>query len=136
MREAMGGTGLFIIVLTFLTIFIGFLASVIQFARVYRIKNSIVNYIEEQEGIMDSQELFEEKLASIGYNTKSGRKYTICKYDGGNRGVYYHVKLYVSFSILSASLNVAVNGETSLIDTGNYKISGSWIGQNSCVDSS
>ena len=135
MREAMGGTGLFIIVLTFLTIFIGFLASVVQFARVYRIKNAIVNYIEEQEGIMDSQELFEEKLAGIGYNTKNGRKYIICKYDGGNRGVYYKVQLFVSFSILSASLDVSVNGETSLIDTGNYKNSGTWIKSNSCVNS-
>lgn len=132
MREAMGGTGLFIIVLTFLTIFIGFLASVIQFARVYRIKNSIVNYIEEQEGIMDSQEDFELKLAEIGYNTNV-RPYLICKYDGGNRGIYYKVKLYVSFSILSASLRVGINGETRLIDTGNYKNSGIWINSNSCV---
>ena len=51
MRESIGGTMLFWIVLFFLSIFITFLAFVMKYARVYRMKNSIINYIERDEGI-------------------------------------------------------------------------------------
>ena len=40
MRESIGGTMLFWIVLFFMSIFITFLAAVIQYAKVYKIKNS------------------------------------------------------------------------------------------------
>ena len=41
MRESIGGTMLFWIVLFFMSVFIAFMASVIKYARVYKIKNTI-----------------------------------------------------------------------------------------------
>lgn len=124
MRESIGGTMLFWIVLFFMSIFIAFLAAVIQYARVYKIKNSIVNYLEQGEGISD-QETFENALTRLGY--PSNGKYVICRYPAENRGGYYYVKLYATFSILSASVDVKIKGETRLIETGIFIKSDEWF---------
>ena len=55
MRESIGGTMLFWIVLFFMSIFITFLAAVIQYAKVYKIKNSMINYLEQGEGIASKE---------------------------------------------------------------------------------
>lgn len=117
MRESIGGTMLFWIVLFFMSIFIAFMAAIIQYARVYKIKNSLVNYLEQGEGIYD-ETTFNDALTKLGYPKGKSRKYVICKYKGENRGGYYYVKLYTTFSILNVSFDVGVKGETRLIETG------------------
>lgn len=126
MREAVGGTMLFWIVLTFVAIFIGFMAAVTQYGKVFRIKNSIVNYLEQGEGIATADDLanFEAKLQSLGYGKidKNSGKYVLCKanFKGATRnGNYYYVKLFVHFQIPYApALEMGISGDTRLVETG------------------
>ena len=115
MRESIGGTMLFWIVLFFMSIFITFLAAVIQYAKVYKIKNSTINYLERGEGVASKIE-FEQTLKQLGYFQKG--KYEICRYSTENRGGYYSIKLYAIFEIMTFSLEIPIKGETKLIETG------------------
>jgi len=124
MREAVGGTMLFWIVLTFVAIFIGFMAAVAQYAKIYRIKNAMINYIEQGEGIANSDHLgkFEDKLIELGYGEVRPNRYVLCKdiFDGPTReGAYYYLVLFVRFQIPYAPvLTLPVSGDTRLVETG------------------
>lgn len=50
MREAIGGTWLTGIVITFLVLFAGFLAYAISYTKAFRVKDNIIQIIEENEG--------------------------------------------------------------------------------------
>jgi hypothetical protein len=116
MREATGGTLLLQLVITILAVFVFFIASVMQFSRVYRIKGTIVDAIERAEGgITDNKEL-EAVMKKAGYSGP----YELCKFDKESRGVYYTLTIYARFTLLPrfASLSVPVKGETRTIDTG------------------
>ncbi len=138
MRESIGGTMLFWIVLFFMSIFITFMASVIRYARVYKIKNSVINYIERAEGVSTVEEL-EDVLTELGYPADG--KYLICKYNPvQSKGGYYYLKLYATFEvpIVGWALDVAVKGETSQITTGTIIDASSsegellFLGKNKC----
>ena len=90
MRESIGGSMLFYIVLFFLSIFIFFIASVIRYARVYKIKNSMVNYVERNEGFLSKSE-FDDELSKLGYQ-ENGR-YKVCRYFPSEIGGYYYIEL-------------------------------------------
>ena len=117
MRESYGGTMLFYIVLFFMSIFIAFLASVIKYARVYKMKNSMINYIERQEGVTDPKEVAGE-LLSIGYPATS--YFDVCIYKPRDDIAYYYIKLNATFSlpIVSYAFDVPIKGETRMIETG------------------
>lgn len=116
MRESIGGTMLFWIVLFFLSIFIAFMASVIKYARIVKIKNSMINYIERQEGVKTKDEI-RAQLKAYGYPDDG--YYQICKFDV-TRGAYYSLQLYSTFSfpIVNIAFNVSIKGETRTIETG------------------
>lgn len=132
MREAIGGSGLFMILLIFFSVFIGFMSAVIQYSWVYRIKNTVISYIEEQEGIIVDKTTLRDALDNLGYK----RAAKICKKDGKNRGVYYSMTFYVRFGILSRYIDIEIAGETRLIDTGNYEETGNWISTPDSVNAS
>ncbi len=117
MRESYGGTMLFYIVLFFMSIFIAFLASVIKYARIYKMKNSMINYIERQEGVTGPEEVSAE-LLSIGYPSSS--YFDICMYKPREDIAYYYIKLNATFSlpIVSYAFDVPIKGETRMIETG------------------
>lgn len=50
MRESIGGLWLFSIVITFIVLFVSFLAYSISYTRAFKAKNEIINYIERAEG--------------------------------------------------------------------------------------
>lgn len=50
MRESMGGLWLFGIVITFIVLFVSFIAYSISYTRAFKVKNEIINYIERAEG--------------------------------------------------------------------------------------
>ena len=117
MRESIGGTMLFWIVLFFMSIFIVFMASVIRYARVYKIKNSMINYIEKNEGIK-TQEEFEAVLAELGYPPT--QTYKFCRTIVGEKGGYYTLSLYANFELpfVGNMIKVEIKGETRQIETG------------------
>lgn len=124
MRDSIGGTLLFWIVLILLSVFIVFIALIIKYARIYKIKNSIVNYLERNEGVSTKEEL-ESNL--IGYGYPSDSSYKICRYlykskDGEVMGGYYYIELYseVTFPLVGNffAVNIPIKGETRNITTG------------------
>lgn len=55
MREAIGSTWLTGIIITFIAIFAGFLAYSISYTKAFRVKNQIINIIEQKEGFITSK---------------------------------------------------------------------------------
>lgn len=121
MRESIGGTMLFWIVLIFLSLFITFMASVIKYAFTYKMKNSLIDYIERSEGLVSEAEL-KSKLKDIGYPERS--KYIVCKQKVGNdpntTKILWYVKLHASFDmpIVNSTFDIPIQGETTYIQTG------------------
>ena len=120
MRDSIGGTMLFWIVLLLLSIFIVFIAFIIKYARVYKIKNTAVSFLERNEGV-STQEEFENVLLYAGYPRNGG--YKICRYlSSDKKGGYYTVELYsiTSFPLVGdiMAFRIPIKGETKFISTG------------------
>ena len=117
MRETIGGTMLFWIVMFFMSIFIAFLASVIKYARVYKMKNSIINYIERQEGVSGPTELARE-LRNVGYPKDS--YFDACIIRPREGAAYYSLTVNAVFSIPIAGFayELPIKGETKIITSG------------------
>lgn len=68
MREAIGGTWLFTIVIVFIVLFTSFLALSINYSKAFKVKNGIVNIIEKNEGVSrEARDEISEYLSSVGY---------------------------------------------------------------------
>lgn len=119
MRESIGGSMLFYIVLFFLSVFIFFIASVIRYARVYKIKNSVINYIERNEGIVEKSDI-DKELGKMGYDSNGA--YKICRYFPSELGGYYSLELYARFELPIVGnwyyIDVAIKGDTHTITSG------------------
>lgn len=113
MRESLGGTLLLQIVLVFLTVYIGFMAIVINYGKVFRYKNAIVNKIEQNEGYADCESL-DSMIKSVGYLNDYKITYTTT-----SRGAIYNVEIYIVFSLplVKTQVKIPIKGETRLIDT-------------------
>jgi len=113
MREAIGGTMLMYIVLIFLIVYIFFMAVVINYGRVFRVKNTLINYIENAEGLKTDDDLknMGDYARELGYTGSVHLCYT----EGNNNMTYYSVMLYASFQLplVNNSLNISIAGETS-----------------------
>lgn len=74
MREAIGGTWIFSIVIVFIVLFTSFLAISVNYSKAFKVKNGIVNIIEKREGISDATvDEISDYLNSVGYLV-----YSIC----------------------------------------------------------
>ena len=68
MRDAFGGAFFIKFMLIFLAIYIAFIAIALNYAKAFRIKNTIINIIEENEGYgIKVQELVDNYVSSMGY---------------------------------------------------------------------
>ena len=117
MRESIGGTMIFWIVLFLFSIFIAFIAFIVKYARVYKIKNSIINTITKSEGAVKHSDI-EKALTDMNYQENG--KYKICRYFPSELGEFYYVELYANteFPIVGKWLYVLVRikGETHLFN--------------------
>ncbi len=126
MREAIGGALLIKLVMFFIVIYVCFLAIAINYSITFRVKNQIINLIEEYEGYDLAKTHIEEYIANVGYYRASVGNVSIddtC--DNGycikeltsDRGKYYRVTTYVSFDfpIIGRVTNFPVSGETKII---------------------
>jgi len=114
-RESIGGTFLLQIVLVFLTVYIGFMAIVINYGKVFRYKNAIVNYIEQQEGVVDcaaTRRIIVEQVGYLNDYKLEGRS--------TGSGMIYKVTVNIVFSLplVSTQVKIPIRGETRLIETG------------------
>jgi hypothetical protein len=68
MREAIGGTWIFSIVIVFIVLFSSYLAISVNYSKAFKVKNSIVSIIEQKEGLStEAQEEIKSYLSGIGY---------------------------------------------------------------------
>lgn len=70
MRQSIGTTSLFQIIIGFTLLFAAFLAVAVTYNRVFRLKNETLNIIEKYEGISEkSIRIINNYLDNSGYNT-------------------------------------------------------------------
>lgn len=118
MRDAIGGTMLLWIVVFFMALFMSFMAVVIQYSRVYKIKNNSIEDIERSEGICNM-----DQLDDLLNKNKYYGKYVICyneakSYSKDSLGGYYSLTLYARFAFSNFGFDMPVQGETRIIETG------------------
>lgn len=69
MKEAIGGTWIFAICMTFIVLFTGYLAISVNYSKAFKLKSSIVNEIEEADGFdAETEEKVRTYLTSQGYS--------------------------------------------------------------------
>lgn len=78
MREAIGSTWIFSLVITFTLIFAGFLVLALSYSKAYKIKNEMTSMIEKYEGVTTlntdynegSLNIMNQYILNSGYNAK------------------------------------------------------------------
>ena len=144
MRDSVGGTFMIYVLIVFLAVYIVFVAVAFNYARAFRVKDKIMDIIEQNEGISDfsntSGEIgqIESYLNKISYRVNciseikcSGfdyineeRGYCIAKktssgqIDDSITNEYYKVRtfVYIEFPFLKLQFTIPINGETRRVD--------------------
>ena len=144
MREAFGGAFTIKLMLIFLAIYIAFIAVALNYAKAFRVKNRIIDIIEQNEGIDSYDDTKEGSvigninsyLNTVGYyvnlaNIKNNNTENINCYDRGycieettapvTDGItskYYKVTTYINinFPFFKLSFNIPITGETRKIE--------------------
>ena len=143
MKEGIGGTFMIYVMLIFLAVYITFLAVAFNYARAFRVKNKVIDIIEQNEGIEDYSDISDNSvlgqidtyLGEVSYivngiddNSCSGydyvnkeRGYCIDEYSisiDGNYSKYYKVKTFIKLEIpfMNLGFTISVKGETRKIE--------------------
>lgn len=131
MREAVGNTFIVSIIITFVIVFIILFATSTSYTKAYKVKNKIIDIIEENNGVgAATYKEIDQFLGGIGYRVNETKRkcpnggenpsssYRYCIYPKStSKGVYYVVTAYMYFDvpILSAILEMPVQGETKIL---------------------
>ena len=143
MREAIGGTWLFGLVITFIVFFASFLAISINYTKAFNVKNNILDIISKYEGNnCNARKAIGDYLTDIGYLVpgKCGDDYTPYNSNGneltsGEKGFfcvkkvttdestvvvekdYYQVKIFFKFDlpVIGDLTTFNIKGETEAI---------------------
>ncbi len=138
MRDAFGGAFSIKLMLIFLMLYVAFICVAINYARAFRVKNRIINVIEQNEGV-DKHGNVETKISEILYNAgyyvkesevervrckdctfvEPGYSYKEIK---SADDTYYYVETYMLFKIpiidtlTGIDFPIAVKGETRVMN--------------------
>lgn len=135
MREAIGSSLLFNLVITIVIVMIAVLISSLAYSKAFKVKNKIINIIQDNGSYEDSVDSINSSLSNMGYRTDnascskkdgmelltdSNSNYFYCVYeiDSNNKNAtYYKVVTYMYFDIpiIGKLLKFPVSGETKLI---------------------
>ena len=145
MKEAVGTSFVFNLVIIFTSVFIVLYISSIAYSKGFKIRNRIIDIIEQNGGYTDTAiSQIDENLASIGYPitkddcpdrsdrgatnipVKSGYSYCVYSYSGTSedtasktspKGTYYGVLTYIRFNfpIIGGAIKIPLYGETRII---------------------
>lgn len=120
MREAIGGTFLINLMITFLVIYNGLFAVAINYAIAFRVKNQIINILEQREGCQGGLADVENYINSIGYYRHfqgvNERGFEITATQIPNRGTFYGVTTFIAVDLPTIDrFRIDVFGETKLI---------------------
>lgn len=137
MREAFGGTFTIKLMLIFLAIYIAFIAVALNYAKAFRVKNKIIDIIEQSEGISNYTDTGDDSvigrinsyLQSVSYHvgTVKNPDATYCNDKLGycieestkvNNSLYYTVTTYIriEFPFFGLDFSVPIKGETRKIE--------------------
>lgn len=142
MRDAVGGTFMMKLLLIFLAVYTIFIAVALNYAKAFRVKNKILNIIEQSEGINSYDDVSQGSVIGqintymndihYGINTSSVEKKCIgydyintergyCISKVGNNDInadYYKVTTFVTidFPFLNLSFTIPIQGETRKIE--------------------
>jgi len=128
-RESIGGAFLIKIMVVFIVLYNSLLAIAVNYAMVFRVKNRIIDLLEQYEGCAgvitgcNGNNCVADYVSTVGYYRAaaptggSGRAYTIEAFRDGNRGTHYRVTTYITFDFpwINQFLNVSIQGETKTI---------------------
>jgi len=147
MRDAFGGAFMLKLFLVFIFIYIGFTAVALNYAKAFKVKDKVIDYIENNEiadfksmpaSIKNSMdEYFETQiLGTMNYRAKiscTGDNIVYCENgikiseEGktqNKKGVYYKVTTTVGWSIPFINKLLEINGKTGDVAIGIWNISG------------
>lgn len=115
MRESIGGAFLIKIMVVFIVLYNSLLAIAVNYAMAFRVKNTIINIIEQHEGCKGAIDEITKYTNSVGYYKGGTPKIIPTKVD--NRGYYYTVTTFLQFDfpIVKDILRVEITGETKTI---------------------
>ena len=139
MNQAVGNTAIVNVVVIFIIIISGLFVSSLSYSKAYKVKNVIINAIEEHNGYDDAaKSQIEKTLTEMGYrvnkngsqkcpepnveaeqidklNTSSSHRYCVWRITE-TRGTYYMATAYVYFDIpiLAETLEYPVSGHTKI----------------------
>ncbi len=117
MREAVGGSMLFYIILIFIFIYIVFIGLIMNYAATYRASNYVISTLEEYEGSVatdaTSSSMLCNGLRSRNYHNKV---YISCN-QNTNGDAIYQVRTFVSFELplIGVDLDLAIKNETKAL---------------------
>ncbi len=134
MKEAIGTSMVFNLIIIFIIVFIVILVGSLAFSKGFKVRDRIIDIIEKHEGYTDSSKTeIDENLASIGYqielnqqckekngkqplSNNSGFRYCVYQYDT-NKGDYYGVTVFVHFDfpLIGSFIELPLYGETRII---------------------
>lgn len=120
MRESIGATFLIKIMIVFIVLYNSLLAIAVNYAMVFRVKNRIINLLEEYEGCSGAKSYIRDYIGQVGYYRASSsdyKPYKIEAHNNGTTGTYYTVSTYIDFDfpIIHNALHMPITGETKLI---------------------
>lgn len=143
MRDSVGGTFMIYVFIIFLAVYITFVAVAFNYARAFRVKNKVIDIIEQNEGISDYTDIsdnsvlgqIDDYLGQVSYIVKgidedkcsgydyvnSTRGYCINEYSTTYNGVsskYYKVMTFIRLEIpfMNLGFTIPVKGETRKIE--------------------
>lgn len=152
MRDAFGGTFMIQILLVFIIIYVGFIGIAINYGRAFRVKNLVIDYLEEAQisnlaqanNVEDVEEGIRKILNNANYNLSAVCVYfenntpnekcvngvVIQQNDVGKKNgvthVYYTVNTYIGYNLgfLNSLLSLTRDKSKDPIPPGYFKISG------------
>ena len=120
MRESIGGAFLLKIMVVFIVLYNTLLAIAVNYAVAFRVKNQIINIIEQSEGCVGAGDRVRNYVNSVGYYraaTPIDPSYTVTATYVANRGTYYKVTTFIKFDFPWVGQYVRANiiGETKTL---------------------
>ena len=136
MQEAFGGMSMMKMFMIFFVIYVCFMAIDLNFAKIYRVKNYVINTLEQYQYSGDQNDLalthLDEYLDNVPYTIKNEDIANECKKYGENsvtyhgvcvvplgeeRAKYYKVVVFLraEFPFLNFNMTIPASGETKVI---------------------
>lgn len=133
MKEALGTSMVFNLIMIFVAVFIALFVGSIAYTKGFKVRNRIIDIIQKHEMYNEeAKEEIDENLAAIGYRiidkecgehngveaiSDSDYRYCVYMFEEPNAGMYYGVKVFIHFDIplIGDFIEIPLYGETRTI---------------------